>query len=231
MKLKERLPRKLVLAMLFLLTVFVEAKQTSYIVWVNCLEHRVNLNGKSQSEWVNEDNFINIVNASFYLIDRNKLIPLSPYASYEGKMGTKTKKRWWTIDISNEGELNLKPPGSSINYQSGFVLSICPVLVYNGIDIDYSRLRKYGSKKFIRRNCPRTLIGKTKDGKVFICVTYGSIQTVRKFVRSNVENVEWLANLDGGTSTFISIDKKHLVKTKREVPSILSFNYYKIDRL
>jgi hypothetical protein len=195
------------------------------------LEHHVNLNGKSQQEWCYDNNFTNVVNASFYLIDRHKFIPLSPYSSYEGNTGNKTKKRWWALDISDSGELNLKPPGSSLNYQSGFVLSVYPVMIYNGVDIEMNTPRRRGSKKFLRRNCPRTLIGKTKEGKVFICVTYGSISTVRKFVKSNVKNVEWLANLDGGSSTFISIDKKQLVKTKRKVPSVISFNYYKIDKV
>jgi hypothetical protein len=230
MKLKA-IASKIIIPLMLVSSGFAEAKQKSYIVWVDCIEHHVNLNGKSQKEWINENKFSNIVNASFYYVAKRKSIPLSPYASYEGLVGVKRQRQWWTVGVSDSGYLQLKPPGNYLNYQSGFLLSICPPLVYDGIDIPSSKLYKCGSKPFIMRNCPRTLIGRTKAGETFICVTYGSIQKVRKFIRTNIKDVDWLANLDGGTSTFMTIDKKHLIKTKRAVPSIINFTFYKIDIL
>jgi hypothetical protein len=66
---------------------------------------------------------------------------------------------------------------------------------------------------------------------MFIFVGTGTLMKVRNMIRQNVSSIKWLANLDGGSSSFLSVNKKVLIKNKTKVPSVISFKILKVEKL
>jgi hypothetical protein len=75
----------------------------------------------------------------------------------------------------------------------------------------------------------RTLLGKTCDNKLFIFSGTGSLFAIRKKLKEKISNIDWLINLDGGGSVFSSLYGLPLIRSQRKIPSILSYNVYKLE--
>lgn len=185
------------------------------------------MKARSQKDWAVKYKNTNMVNGAFFLKNNR---PIPPYISSVGNVYLKNKKYWWAVGKTNSGEYVLLSPEQVPFYINDFMVSVCPPLIYNGEDISTAVLRKYGSKKFLDRACPRTLIGKTTFGRTFICSTVGSLYYVRKTLKERIPNIEWLANLDGGSSSFLTINGDLIVNNKRKIPSVLTFEYYQLDK-
>lgn len=226
MRLKKNLITSLISGILSLCILHSDTYSKTYVVWIDCMEHQISSVPYTQSEWKRAVMYDSYVNGAFFY---SSFKPLPPYISFDGSVALKNNSRWWSITRLYNNEYELMIPGSDINYHNNFVISVCPPIIHNGSDIDAKILRKYGSFSFLNRICNRTMIGKTFDGEIFICSSRGSVYFIRNYLKSKISNIKWLANLDGGSSSFLTVDGKRLVKTNRSVPSIVSFNYSKIE--
>lgn len=226
MSLKKNLITSLLSGVLFLFILHSDTYSKTYIIWVDCMEHQINYASSTQDNWLRMSVYRSFVNGAFFF---KSFKPLPPYMSSNGRLSWKNNSRWWAINRIDNYSYELEKPGSVLDYSSNFVISVCPPIIYNGDDIDIKTLRKYGSNSFLNRICNRTMIGKTFDGEIFICNSRGSVYFIRNYLKSKINNIKWLANLDGGSSSFLTVDGKRLVRTNRSVPSIISFNYSKIE--
>ena len=224
-RLRKTILNKLIIILLCISTCFLDAKPYDYVIWIASMEHHVDFTPKTQVQWGFYFKNSNIINGAFFL-PSNK--PISPYYSINGIVSIKNNRKWWAVDQSNECGFELKSPDENISIHKQFVISVCPPLIHNGNDVSRRVLNNYGSSTFLKRNCSRTLIGKTYDGNVFISVITGNLYTVRDKLRQIVPNIKWLANLDGGSSSFLTIDGIRLVCNKTKVPSIILFEYNRI---
>jgi hypothetical protein len=129
------------------------------------------------------------------------------------------------VNSVNHGNGKKTWPVISLNpflgeYKGGEILngfSGSNVLVRNGSTV------KQGRSFFSRRNCPRTGVGVTKDGKLIIIVTTSA--TLSKFAkRFQQEGAIFAINVDGGSSTMFIENGESLWNSKRSaVPVILSW--------
>lgn len=207
----------------------------THVFWVNNLEHHYDKSAKTQNQWCIEYNIVSFVNGSFFY-GNNTLIP--PFATKKLKSIHKNTKKWWYIQrieymsynhgfIRSMYTYELNPPTKAPSELSSFIISTCPPLIYDKTDISKNILYSIGGKKFTLRKCRRTLIGKTGNGFMFIVVGSGSLLGIRKRIRNKIKDIQWLANLDGGSSTFATVFGNCIVKNKRKIPSIISCNIEK----
>lgn len=225
--------RCLVFILCFCLSlVHVSWASENYIMWVKNLKHHYEEKPRTQEIWSKEIPEKGIVNASFFKSNGTLIPPFSSETNYSFKMN---KRNWWYIDCELRYNIFcpwepptsiyvLKSSNEAINLQSKFILSVCPPLIHNSFDISNSAIVDMGGRVFAYRNCRRTLIGKTKDGRMFIIIGTGNLFSIRENIKSKIDDIEWLANLDGGSSTFLTLYGNHIVKNKTKVPSVVSFD-------
>lgn len=205
------------------------------IFWVDNLEHHYDKSAKTQAEWCSTYNIFSFVNGSFFH-SNNTIIP--PFATKTSKSISSNTKKWWYIQrtesmVYGYGSLlykqcySLHPPSVKPTQLSSFIVSVCPPLIHNEADISKNAIYKIGGKKFSKRQCRRTMIGKTNTGVMFIVVSSGSLLNVRKRIRNRIKNIQWLANLDGGSSTFATAFGNYVIRHKRKIPSIISYSIHK----
>jgi exopolysaccharide biosynthesis protein len=197
----------------------------SYILWASNLVHHYEKPGKYCKEWTSTFKQLGVINASFFRGNRSLI---SPYASQTVSKYTTNKHEWWYINYSHD-IFEVKSHGTPIDLTSKFIVSVCPPLIVNGVDMSKSFITAMGGRKFAYRNCRRTMIGTTSSGSIFIVVGAGNLFTLRKLLRNKIKNILWLANLDGGSSTFLSVNNKSIVKNKTKIPSVISFEIIKME--
>lgn len=197
----------------------------SYILWASNLVHHYEKPGKYCREWGSTFSNSSVVNASFFRGDRTLI---SPYASETISKYTISKHKWWYINL-NKNIFEVKSHEAQLDVTSKFIVSVCPALIVNTVDMSKSFITSMGGSKFAYRNCRRTMIGTTTTGSIFIVVGSGNLFTLRKLLRNKINNILWLANLDGGSSTFLSVNNKSIVKNKTKIPSVISFEIIKME--
>lgn len=196
---------------------------TDNIFWVTNIKHIIDTRGVYQSEWLNDSNYHSAVNGTFF---HSTFTPIVPYSSYQFIYTNYKSSKWWYIEKINTQYL-LRSPYTEPNLSSDFTLAGCPPLILDNNIVSLKDIYKLCSKKFIKKICRRTLFGVTDSGSVFIMVTTGNLIQIPKKIKYLIPNVKWMINLDGGNSTFLTLNGKMIVKTKRKIPSIITFDLAK----
>jgi len=225
--------KSLYIVLLFISSAVSIHAEENFLLWVCDLKHHYEKKAKTHQQWINELNFEGLINGSFFKGDRSLILP---FASETQSNFTQSKRGWWFVEYQraesfNKNGYELKEPNAVINNTSTFTLSVCPPLIWNGEDMPKKRITQMGGKKFTYRNCKRTVIGKTNSGFMFIFVGTGTLIKVRELIKNSVADIKWLANLDGGSSSFLSINKKILIKNKTKIPSVISFEILRLEKL
>lgn len=193
------------------------------ILWIKNVKHVINTSGVRQIDWASDSAHNSFVNGTFF---HSNFTPIIPYSSHGFIYSDYRSSKWWYIErINNQYFLN--SPSISANILSDFTLAGCPPLILDNNIVSLKTIYKLCSKKFIKKLCRRTLFGITDSGAVFIIITSGNLIQLPKKIKNLIPNVKWLINLDGGSSTFLTLNKKIIVKNKRKIPSIITFDLIK----
>jgi hypothetical protein len=230
--------KSIIIILIFISSAVSTQAGENFLLWVCDLKHHYEKKANTHQQWINKLNFEGLTNASFFKGDRSLI---TPFSSETQSNFRQSSRGWWFVDYEHDTNLKptlsfnkngyeLKEPTAVVNNASTFTLSVCPPLIWNGEDIPKKYILQMGGKKFAYRNCKRTIIGKTTSGFMFIFVGTGTLMKVRNMIRQNVSSIKWLANLDGGSSSFLSVNKKVLIKNKTKVPSVISFKILKVEK-
>lgn len=126
----------------------------------------------------------------------------------------KNRRHWPTLFLDSSKaficEYGSKMPDTYRYAASGY-----PLLMQNAVKCKLKR------SSFIKRKCPRTIIGIHKNGQLFILITTGDLLHIQtKLVSLGCKDA---INFDGGSSTFLytGASFKFTSKRKRRYPSIL----------
>lgn len=207
------------------------------LLWVYDINHVFNPSANTQLEWNKKFPNTDMINGSFFK-SNSKIIP--PYATKDFRKLPSKKTKWWYVEYDNtividstyrieQVGMTLKSPKDIPDTNTIFRIAVCPPLIVNSNDIDKQIIYKTCGKKFSLRNCRRTLIGRTSTGENFIFVGNGNLFKLRKLIRSKINNVEWLANLDGGSSSFLTVNNEMIIKNKTKIPSVLMFKTRSVE--
>jgi hypothetical protein len=196
----------------------------NFLFWVYNVNHHYANPPKTQEEWSNIIDTDGLSNASFFKYNFT-LIP--PYSTIDTLYNSSNPKKWNFVAKDYSGNYILS--NSTVYYNTNFIISGCPVLMQDGIDASNNDIYKCTNKKFVKTPYRRTLLGKTCDNKLFIFSGTGSLFAIRKKLKEKISNIDWLINLDGGGSVFSSLHGLPLIRSQRKIPSILSYNVYKLE--
>lgn len=235
----ERIKNIAALITILVCTSIISSAGENYLIWAYDLRHHYDGLSKTQKEWRSTISHEGIVNASFFTGNRK---PIPPYSSETHTYPIYKKIKWWFIESVDTLGLTpsfsltfpkfyLKSPTDVQYLDTKFKVSVCPPLIVDGIDVDKKSIYGIGGRRFAHRNCRRTIIGKTRTGLMFIFVGNGNLFTVRSKLKKKIIDIEWLANLDGGSSSFLTLNSNFIIKNKTKIPSVISYSIYSVENL